>query len=68
MGVVLLMEEILRSPVEVGSLPHYVQGFFTSQVVFSPDFWLPSTTYGKCMDGNESPTFRESLKLQSMIA
>ena len=35
MGVVLLMEEILRSPVEVGSLPHYVQGFFTSQVVIA---------------------------------
>ena len=25
--------EILRSPVEVGSLSHYFQGFFTSQVV-----------------------------------
>ena len=24
---ILLMEEILRSPVEVGSLPHYLQGF-----------------------------------------
>ena len=26
-GLILLMEEIRRSPVEVGSLSHYVQGF-----------------------------------------
>ena len=31
--------EILRSPVELGSLSHFLQGFYTSQVVFSPDFW-----------------------------
>ena len=30
--------EILRSPVEVDSLSHYLKGFIHSQVVFSPDF------------------------------
>ena len=30
---ILLMEEIRRSPVAVGSLSHYRQGFFTSQLV-----------------------------------
>ena len=29
MGLLLLMAEILRSPVEVGSFSHYLQGFST---------------------------------------
>ena len=31
--IILLMAEIRRSPVEVGSLSHYFLGFHTSQVV-----------------------------------
>ena len=41
MKVLLLMEEIHRNPapVEVGRLfSHDLQGFFSSQVVSSPDF------------------------------
>ena len=30
---ILLISEIRRSPVEVGSLSHYLQGFYTSQAV-----------------------------------
>ena len=36
------MEEIRLSPVEVGSLSEFIllfTGFYTFQVVFSPDFW-----------------------------
>ena len=40
----LLMAEILWSPVEVGSWNPIIH-FFTSQVVFSPDFWLPLNTW-----------------------
>ena len=35
---ILLMAEILRSPVEVGSLSHYLPGFSTIQTVF---VWKP---------------------------
>ena len=31
---ILLMEEIRRSPVEVGSLPRYLQGFIHSKWLF----------------------------------
>ena len=31
--MILLMAKILQSPVEVGSLSHYLQGFYTSRVV-----------------------------------
>ena len=36
------MEQIRRSPVDVGSLSRFlprVYRFYTSQVIFSPDFW-----------------------------
>ena len=43
-AMLLLMAEIRRSPVEVGSLSHHLRWVLgTSQVIFSPDFWLPST-------------------------
>ena len=43
MGVLLLMEEIRRSPVEVGSLSHYLQGFSTIQSVVGLGISEPST-------------------------
>ena len=49
----LLMVQKSGSPVEVGSLPQYLQGFLTSQVVFSPDFWLPSTVRTIALKVNE---------------
>ena len=33
------------APVEVGSFFHFLRRFYTSLVVFSPDFWLPSTVF-----------------------
>ena len=39
MGVLLLMEEIRRSPVEVGSLCHYLQGFIHPIGGWPWDFW-----------------------------
>ena len=52
------MEGIRRSPVEVGSLPQYVQGFITSQVVVW-DFWTINSTplhvYGLCLGSTPQP-------------
>ena len=42
--LILFMEEILQT-VEVGSLSHYLQGFDTSQVVFSPDLFHQKYLY-----------------------
>ena len=36
---ILLMAEIRRLPVEVGSLSHYLQGFIIHSRWWSPDFW-----------------------------
>ena len=45
--VILLMEEILlTSPVEVGSLSHYLQGFFISPRGWPWDFWTINSTIG----------------------
>ena len=43
---ILLMLEIQLSPAEVGNISLFTTGFSTIlSVVFSPDFWLPSTSY-----------------------
>ena len=39
-GLILFMEEIRRSPVEVGSLSHSLTRFCTSDAV--EDFWKPT--------------------------
>ena len=40
---ILLMEEIRRSPVEVGSLSHYLQGLINIQTVVGLGISEPST-------------------------
>ena len=41
-GLMLMVQKSGESPVEVGSLPHQLQGFYTSQVVSNPFGFLMS--------------------------
>ena len=58
--IVLLMEEIQRSPVEVGSLSRYLLGFLHPRW-WSPDFWTINSMVSSCLSSSECWISTENL-------
>ena len=65
MCAILLMEEIRRSPVEVGNLSHYLHGFTLPETNVAPETWWLGDYFHTFLLG--WPIFRSTLSFREGI-